>query len=195
MSSTQLDEKTAYNEDKIETIPAVGELDTSEEERRLIWKLDKRILPILCLLYLFACEYRLLQTQAGLLTSSDLDRSNLGNARIMNLPQDILGGDPTGMLFDWVNSAFFFSYVSHILRILAVGVCSSILDSKHGSGDKLVETLSTPEMDGWYCYRVGSMFDSDGLSLVCNVIPIQHGIGNVVQLWLHVCDTYILGDL
>ena len=59
----------------------------------------------------------------------------------MNLPQDILGGDPTGILFDWINSAFFFSYVS---RGLDRGVFSSILDSKYGSGDKPVKTLSTP---------------------------------------------------
>ena len=42
----------------------------------------------------------------------DLDRSNLGNARLQGLPQDTLGGDPTGTLFDWLNSSFFFSYVS-----------------------------------------------------------------------------------
>ncbi|KAM6503393.1 Major facilitator superfamily domain containing protein [Amanita muscaria] len=67
------------------------------EERRLVFKLDKRILPITCLLYLFAY----------------LDRSNLGNARLMGLTS-ILGkdNDPTGVLFDWVNSAFFFSYAS-----------------------------------------------------------------------------------
>lgn len=46
--------------------------------------------------------------------SLDLDRSNLGNARLQGLPQDTLGGDPTGKLFDWVNSAFFFSYVSYV---------------------------------------------------------------------------------
>ncbi|KAJ3885884.1 MFS general substrate transporter [Lentinula edodes] len=73
------------------------------EEKRLIRKLDRRILPIACLLYLFAY----------------LDRSNLGNARVLTgtndgkppLPTDALGGDPTGILFDWVNSAFFFSYI------------------------------------------------------------------------------------
>jgi hypothetical protein len=46
------------------------------------------------------------------LNSADLDRSNLGNARLQGLPGDALGGDPTGVLFDWVNSAFFFTYVS-----------------------------------------------------------------------------------
>ena len=29
--------------------------ERKEEERRLLFKLDKRILPITCLLYLFAC--------------------------------------------------------------------------------------------------------------------------------------------
>lgn len=41
----------------------------------------------------------------------DLDRTNLGNARLQGLPEDILGGDPTGNLFDWINSTFFFPYV------------------------------------------------------------------------------------
>ena len=40
-----------------------------------------------------------------------LDRTNLGNARLQGLPQDVLHGDPTGVLFDWANSAFYFSYV------------------------------------------------------------------------------------
>jgi len=40
-----------------------------------------------------------------------LDRSNLGNARLQGLPEDVLGGDKTGELFDWITSAFFFSYV------------------------------------------------------------------------------------
>ncbi|TFK32022.1 major facilitator superfamily domain-containing protein [Crucibulum laeve] len=73
--------------------PFVGE--KSEEEKRLVRKLDNRILPIACLLYLFAY----------------LDRSNLGNARLQGLPEDVLGGDKTGVLFDWVNSVFFFSYI------------------------------------------------------------------------------------
>ncbi|KAK7020200.1 hypothetical protein VNI00_017813 [Paramarasmius palmivorus] len=65
------------------------------EEKKLVRKLDKRILPMACLLYLFAY----------------LDRTNLGNAKLQFFPRDVLGGDPTGVLFDWVNSAFFFSYI------------------------------------------------------------------------------------
>jgi hypothetical protein len=34
-----------------------GEGPVSVEERRLVRKLDRRILPITCLLYLFACQY------------------------------------------------------------------------------------------------------------------------------------------
>ncbi|KZT57877.1 MFS general substrate transporter [Calocera cornea HHB12733] len=40
-----------------------------------------------------------------------LDRANLGNGRLMGLPQDILGGDPSGQLFAWLNSSFFFAYI------------------------------------------------------------------------------------
>ncbi|KAL5499292.1 hypothetical protein ACEPAH_1810 [Sanghuangporus vaninii] len=67
----------------------------SMEEWELVRRLDRRILPIICLMYLFAF----------------LDRSNVGNARLQGLPEDALHGDPTGKLYDWVFSAFFFSFV------------------------------------------------------------------------------------
>ncbi|PPQ79303.1 hypothetical protein CVT25_002580 [Psilocybe cyanescens] len=67
----------------------------TEEERRLIRKFDLHILPITCLLYLFG----------------SLDRSNLGNARLQGLPEDVLGGDKNGVLFDWMTSGFYFSYI------------------------------------------------------------------------------------
>ncbi|KAI0805978.1 MFS general substrate transporter [Irpex lacteus] len=67
----------------------------SDEEKRLVRKLDIRIMPIACILYLFAF----------------LDRSNLGNARLQGFPQDVLRGDPTGNLFDWTNTAFFIAYI------------------------------------------------------------------------------------
>ncbi|KAI0322910.1 MFS general substrate transporter [Amylostereum chailletii] len=67
----------------------------TDEERRLVRKLDKRILPLVCLMYL--CAF--------------LDRSNLGNARLQGLPEDALGGDADGKKFDWVVSVFFFSYI------------------------------------------------------------------------------------
>ncbi|CCL99611.1 uncharacterized protein FIBRA_01629 [Fibroporia radiculosa] len=67
----------------------------SLEEKKLVRKLDVRIMPVACILYLFAY----------------LDRSNLGNARLQGLPQDILGGDPTGTLYGWTSSIFFISYI------------------------------------------------------------------------------------
>ncbi|KAM5533771.1 hypothetical protein V8D89_012546 [Ganoderma adspersum] len=73
-----------------------GAMASRAEERRLVRKLDRHIMPMLAAMYLFAT----------------LDRTNLGNARLQGLPQDILHGDPTGVLFDWANSAFFFSYVT-----------------------------------------------------------------------------------
>ncbi|OSC96345.1 hypothetical protein PYCCODRAFT_1441111 [Trametes coccinea BRFM310] len=79
----------------------------SVEEKRLVRKLDWRIMPIACIMYLFAY----------------LDRTNLGNARLQGLPQDTLHGDPTGVLFDWVNSVFFFSYKYDRSRKPVVGMC------------------------------------------------------------------------
>lgn len=37
----------------------------SPEEKALVWKLDKRILPITCLLYLFACAFPLKVSWCG----------------------------------------------------------------------------------------------------------------------------------
>ncbi|TBU42195.1 MFS general substrate transporter [Dichomitus squalens] len=73
-----------------------------DEEKRLVRKLDRRIMPMLCILYLL----------------SALDRANLGNARLQGLPRDVLHGDPTGALFDWANSAFYFSYVFFLVPVL-----------------------------------------------------------------------------
>ncbi|KAI0738928.1 MFS general substrate transporter [Daedaleopsis nitida] len=81
-------------EQQVEYAPP-GEESREEQEKRLVRRLDKRIMPMICAMYLFAY----------------LDRTNLGNARLQGFPRDTLHGDPTGMLFDWVNSAFFFSYV------------------------------------------------------------------------------------
>lgn len=95
-SSHESEKQKAYEEEKVEAVPdqkTVEEL--IEEEKQLVRKLDRRILPFVCLLYLFAY----------------LDRTNLGNARLQGLPQEILNSDPTGVLFDWISSAFFFSYI------------------------------------------------------------------------------------
>lgn len=99
-------------EDIVDDPPA-----TEEEERSLVRKLDRRILPITCLLYLFACAFTLFYPNYSYAVThgsntAALDRSNLGNARLQGLPEDVLGGDKTGVLFDWLTSGFYFSYVS-----------------------------------------------------------------------------------
>ena len=74
---------------KVEVIleDQAGDLSTwYDEEKRLVRKLDRRILPIACLLYLFACQsYFLLvdMKPSWKLSLADLDRSNLGNARFL----------------------------------------------------------------------------------------------------------------
>ncbi|KAK7678343.1 hypothetical protein QCA50_018692 [Cerrena zonata] len=64
-------------------------------EKRLVRKLDMRIMPLTCIAYFFAF----------------LDRSNPGNGRLQGLPEDVLHGDPTGKLFDLISSGFFLSYI------------------------------------------------------------------------------------
>lgn len=60
-----------------------------EDERKLVRKLDGRIMVILSILYLFACKSSLRCTVDKILiiVCADLDRSNLGNARLLGLPK------------------------------------------------------------------------------------------------------------
>ncbi|KAI6019896.1 major facilitator superfamily domain-containing protein [Pisolithus orientalis] len=110
-----VEEKVDYHNGKRELTP----LAAVEEEKRLVRKIDRAILPITCLLYLLAY----------------LDRSNLGNARLQGLPEEILGGDPKGLLYEWVFSAFYFSYANPIpgtsYRALKA-FPSILLDSHYG---------------------------------------------------------------
>jgi hypothetical protein len=114
MSEKHASEDGKLEDDRVESASFASFVIDPEEERRLVRKLDNRILPITCLLYLFACELFILSCPMLRLKCArwiDLDRSNLGNARLQGLPKDTLGGDPTGKRFDWVNSIFFFAYV------------------------------------------------------------------------------------
>ncbi|KAG9313589.1 major facilitator superfamily domain-containing protein [Chiua virens] len=116
--------------------------DPTTAEKRLLRKLDRRILPITCLLYLFAY----------------LDRSNLGNARLQGLPEDVLGGDPSGVLFDWLVAAFYITCMSSLtpcsifskyynpriwLACSAIlwGICSTSMATASGFGHLLVARL------------------------------------------------------
>ncbi|KAL8699845.1 MAG: hypothetical protein Q9224_001234 [Gallowayella concinna] len=77
-------------------LPPDPDADLSEEERaridrRLLWKLDLRLIPWLCLLYLI----------------SFLDRTNIGNARLIHLEDDL---NITGGQYNAALSLFFVSY-------------------------------------------------------------------------------------
>lgn len=92
-----------------------GHRGVSSEEKELVRKLDLRIVPIISIVYLFACKSNqaFSITHLAIVFFADLDRSNLGNARLQGFPEDVLEGDPTGNLFDWTNTAFFIAYVCY----------------------------------------------------------------------------------
>jgi hypothetical protein len=97
----------------------------------------------------------------------DLDRSNLGNARLLGLPGDVLGGDPTGMLFDWVNSAFFFTYVR--TRTISTFLCTELLDFiDHLPNPRYsnFKVMSASLVDGGLCHWMGIIFFSHGKRLL-----------------------------
>jgi hypothetical protein len=94
----------------------------------------------------------------------DLDRSNLGNARLQGLPEDILGGDPTGVLFDWVNSAFFFTYVGFRIGRMTIDNLNAALDTPADSVHGPVQVLQSAHMDWLLRHPLGDMFHINGLN-------------------------------
>ncbi|KAK3705480.1 hypothetical protein LTR37_013297 [Vermiconidia calcicola] len=65
---------------------------TPEEEKKVIWKLDRRLMPIVFTLYML----------------SVLDRSNLGNARLAGMEDDI---DLGGWRYNWLGTIFYIAYI------------------------------------------------------------------------------------
>ena len=92
-----------------------------------------------------------------------MDRSNLGNARLQGLPQDTLGGDPTGELFDWVNSAFFFSYVSAMLLLSFCGMLKPNADLMSNTRNYCFQVIPTTVMARMCCYWMGPVFNTHGI--------------------------------
>ncbi|GJN75697.1 hypothetical protein PCL_04571 [Purpureocillium lilacinum] len=66
--------------------------DRIKERNRIIRKLDKHLLPQIFVMYSF----------------SVLDRSNLGNARIAGMEDEI---DISGRRYDWLGTAFYIAYI------------------------------------------------------------------------------------
>ncbi|KAK0335539.1 hypothetical protein LTR91_017035 [Friedmanniomyces endolithicus] len=78
--------------EKAERIAASFVPPTPEEERKVIRKLDRRLLPLVFVLYSLAV----------------LDRSNLGNARLAGLTKSI---DLSGNRYAWLGTIFYISYI------------------------------------------------------------------------------------
>ncbi|KAF2757356.1 MFS transporter [Pseudovirgaria hyperparasitica] len=72
---------------------------TPQELRRVIRKLDFYLLPLFFILYTF----------------SVLDRSNLGNARLVGLPEDI---DVSGNRYEWLGNTFYIAYIVFQFNVL-----------------------------------------------------------------------------
>ncbi|KAI1101472.1 MFS general substrate transporter [Jackrogersella minutella] len=76
--SASQDFRDANHVESYDTVPPDPDAHLSEEEkekidRKLVWRLDWILIPWLCILYLLAF----------------LDRTNIGNAKVANLPQDL----------------------------------------------------------------------------------------------------------
>jgi MFS family permease len=93
--SSSLDSKTATDHARAAVATEAGVLlDTIDPkaERKLVWKFDLRILPVLAIMYLF----------------NSLDKSNLGNAKTAGLEDDLNLGDHG---YNIILSVFFVPYV------------------------------------------------------------------------------------
>ena len=91
----------------------------------------------------------------------------MGNARLQGLAKDVLGGDPTGKRFDWVNSIFFLSYVrSHIpMQNISKSHGGLWLDFMHGPSDPPCQTPPPSTLVGLGGYRLGYLLHPHGWSL------------------------------
>lgn len=126
----------------------------------------------------------------GVLVRSDLDRTNLGNARLQGLPKDVLHGDPTGVLFDWVNSAFFFSYVSRFLLQFwlhsSLGPPDSLPSPCYGP----IQALPSSHLARMCSGRMGPLLCAYGAytyPVLCFRVVLSHNIVDVVQLCRALC--------
>lgn len=95
---SDLEKKESTEADQLEHVQTKGGAlhtfvkPTAEEETAVIRKLDRRLLPLVFVLY----------------SLSVLDRSNLGNARIAGMEDDI---DLSGNRYNWLGTIFYIAYI------------------------------------------------------------------------------------
>ncbi|ERT01317.1 hypothetical protein HMPREF1624_02560 [Sporothrix schenckii ATCC 58251] len=101
MAELQGDKPAADNVDKVETRNLAYDDDEYDNSpaaramtRRILWRLDTRILPVLALLFL--CSF--------------LDRTNVGNARLYGLEKE-LGMDADDVQYDQGLAVFYATYI------------------------------------------------------------------------------------
>ncbi|VDC05700.1 unnamed protein product [Peniophora sp. CBMAI 1063] len=175
------------NAERLDDLAVVEQYENTEDavsdvsldvkaEKALVRKLDMRILPILCLMYLAAY----------------LDRSNIGNSR--TLPQgieEVLGGDPTGALFNWITSIFFFSYILYQLPAtllaklfppnlylgvssIGFGLCSTLMATGFNFGGLMVCRLFLGAFEAMF---------GPGMPLYFSYFYTKHEIGLRMAYW------------
>ncbi|KOS18617.1 High-affinity nicotinic acid transporter [Escovopsis weberi] len=102
-SSAQADDAANIDSTEIEKLPTVEHADKNaqtarpaamdpEVERRVVRKMDRHLIPLVMAFYLLAF----------------LDRSNIGNARIAGMSQDL---NLEGARYDWLLTIFYISYI------------------------------------------------------------------------------------
>ncbi|KAI0800091.1 MFS general substrate transporter [Fomes fomentarius] len=178
-AETKLEEEQVVDRTCALTSSTASGAQRLEEEKRLVRKLDKRIMPILCAMYLF----------------QSLDTASLGNARVQGLSRDVLHGDSTGVLYDWVASASAFPAVLLQLPLVLLLKLSSprVWLGSVGVGWSLCAVLSSTVFDfpGLIVARIGlGSFEaafSPGFPLYLSLFYTREEIGMRIAC-LHALD-------
>lgn len=80
-----------------------------EEARKAVRKLDYRLLPLCFVLYTFSVLDVRIAAKSSLDSCIDsIQRSNLGNARLVGLKDDI---DLSGHRYEWLGNTFYIAYI------------------------------------------------------------------------------------
>ncbi|UNI18038.1 hypothetical protein JDV02_004335 [Purpureocillium takamizusanense] len=92
VDKTQAEHRECANAELAQSPESPSHADNIKERNRIIRKIDKHLLPQIFVMYSF----------------SVLDRSNLGNARIAGMSEEI---DISGRRYDWLGTAFYIAYI------------------------------------------------------------------------------------